>query len=272
MMREYRYLPEYRPRVARIGFAFMIIMLAAFSFAYGQTDPNPDKSTITRTSGEKCGITKTIVRGVVVDEVGAVIPGATITAGCIIGLDSMSAVADQYGEFEMIVGSGIHHMKIEANGFETVRYSDLDLSTSNQEPLNLTVKLDTQKIMHSGPRVFKDEPNFFVTVLDKAGAIIPGAAVKAVNRESKAVSSIGEDDIARFIDYLEPGTYELNVTAEGFKTLVFKDLKIEGNEKARFKVQLAANVTVVEESIIRDSLIDFRKTDMSETMQIKPNR
>src|ERR1700728_532913 len=59
------------------------------------------------------------------------------------------------------------------------------------------------------------------TVLDQAGAAIPNAAVTATRQDTGAVSQVTTTETGNYtFPSLEPGTYNLKFSANGFQTSV----------------------------------------------------
>ncbi|HKY29119.1 MAG TPA: TonB-dependent receptor [Pyrinomonadaceae bacterium] len=72
------------------------------------------------------------------------------------------------------------------------------------------------------------------TVSDQNGAVIPGAAVKVVNRttnESRSV--VSNEDGGYVISSLAPGTYEVSIEAQGFQRFVVSQVVLQVNQELR---------------------------------------
>src|ERR1044071_3763091 len=67
-------------------------------------------------------------------------------------------------------------------------------------------------------------------VHDTAGAVIPAAAVKVVNPSTSQEFSTVTNDIGSYtFTTLAPGTYNLTISAKGFRTLTQRDIVITVN-------------------------------------------
>lgn len=78
------------------------------------------------------------------------------------------------------------------------------------------------------------------TVTDPSGAVIPGARVVATNT-STGVSSSGVTNAAGLyvISYLNPGPYEIKVTASGFKTFARSGITLTVAQQLKLNFQLS---------------------------------
>ncbi len=77
------------------------------------------------------------------------------------------------------------------------------------------------------------------TVTDASNAVIPGATVTITSQDTGQVrtSTTGSDGVYRF-PLLTPGTYNLKVTASGFKNAEAKDIKVNVTETPVFDEKL----------------------------------
>ena len=109
-------------------------------------------------------------------------------------------------------------------------------------------------------------------VTDPAGAVVPGAAVKAVNEATNVEASTVSNGEGRFLfPNLKPGSYRVIVSAQGFKQSVSSGVVLQVNQAARLDMQLTVgsvseevNVTSVApvletESASRGAVIDQTK-------------
>ena len=82
-----------------------------------------------------------------------------------------------------------------------------------------------------------------VTVVDQSGAVVPGAAVSAVNRDTgdarQAVS--GSDGSATLTALQLTGSYHVSVSKSGFTTEEVSDVALRGGETATVRVKLMAS-------------------------------
>lgn len=91
------------------------------------------------------------------------------------------------------------------------------------------------------------------TVNDQAGAVIPGAEVTVVSRatgdERKAIT----DTAGKYaVSFLSPGDYQVSITANGFKKVLFANVKVALTETATTDAELSAG-TVSEEVTIHSA-------------------
>ncbi|MBI3697631.1 MAG: carboxypeptidase regulatory-like domain-containing protein [Acidobacteria bacterium] len=86
------------------------------------------------------------------------------------------------------------------------------------------------------------------TVTDTTGAVVAGAKATVVNTETSFVSnSVTNNEGYYYVPYLNPGTYQLQIEAAGFKKYVRDGIILRTNEQPRIDVQL--EVGSVSESI-----------------------
>ncbi len=74
---------------------------------------------------------------------------------------------------------------------------------------------------------------------DANGAVVPGAAVVAINQKT-GVSVTGKSDNTGTYQFvtLQPGTYALKITMSGFKTTERRDIVVEANNTTRSNITL----------------------------------
>jgi hypothetical protein len=89
------------------------------------------------------------------------------------------------------------------------------------------------------------------TVLDHSGALVPGATVEATNNATGIARPVLTNSVGEYrLAPLAPGSYTVKVTAQGFKTIVQRDLTLEVNQVARTDFTLevgdVAQLTTVE--------------------------
>src|SRR5688572_33093711 len=71
-------------------------------------------------------------------------------------------------------------------------------------------------------------------VEDQSGAVVPNAQVEATSRETGLSHTATSDTEGNFnIGNLPPGTYNIRITAPGFRTLTREGLVVRANEIAR---------------------------------------
>ena len=77
------------------------------------------------------------------------------------------------------------------------------------------------------------------TVEDQSGAVVPNAEVQATNRETGAQRTTTSDSAGNYtILTLLPGTYDVRVTASGFRTLTRERVEVRANEVARANIRM----------------------------------
>ena len=83
------------------------------------------------------------------------------------------------------------------------------------------------------------------TVTDASGAVVPGAelTLTSVARQISAKSTSGSDGLYSFPN-LVPGSYDLKVSAKGFKPLSQKNLAVSVSQNARVDVRLEVGTDV----------------------------
>ena len=77
------------------------------------------------------------------------------------------------------------------------------------------------------------------TVTDPSGATVPGAemTLTSLERQTTAKATVGSDGLYAFPN-LEPGAYELKVSAPGFKAFTQTGITLVVNQIARLDVKL----------------------------------
>ncbi|MBI3208747.1 MAG: TonB-dependent receptor [Candidatus Solibacter usitatus] len=85
------------------------------------------------------------------------------------------------------------------------------------------------------------------TVRDASGALIPGASVTVVKLDTRASRTTTTNSAGFFaVPLLQPGSYQVRVTKEGFKQITQTDLTLQLNEQARLEFVMEIG-SVVEE-------------------------
>ena len=81
-------------------------------------------------------------------------------------------------------------------------------------------------------------------VTDPSGAAVPGATVKAINVNTKIEKEVKTTSVGNYtIPYLDPGVYRIEVSAEGFQTLVREQIVLRVADKVNLPLQLAIGKT-----------------------------
>jgi hypothetical protein len=107
------------------------------------------------------------------------------------------------------------------------------------KPSRMLVRLAALVALCSGPALAQDTAQITGTVQDPSGAIVSGAQVTVVNAGiglTRATTT--NTDGAYLAPGLPAGTYDLSVTAPGFKTFQAKKIIVQVAEKARVEVTL----------------------------------
>lgn len=101
-------------------------------------------------------------------------------------------------------------------------------------------------------------------VTDPASAAVPGANVKIHSRATGLVREVSTDFGGRYnFPSLLPGSYEVQVSASGFRTSKTDDLDVKVNSVARLDVRL--EIGQVSEQVTVSSTAALLQTDKSET-------
>jgi hypothetical protein len=82
-------------------------------------------------------------------------------------------------------------------------------------------------------------------VTDVADAVVPSAAIRAINEGTNIEAAATTDDLGRFVfTSLKPGSYRVTATAKGFKESVSAGVVLQVNQAARLDIKLTVgNVT-----------------------------
>ena len=100
-------------------------------------------------------------------------------------------------------------------------------------------------------------------VHDTAGAVIPGAAVKVVNPSTAQEFSIVTNDVGSYtFGSLPPGTYNLTISAKGFRTLTQRDIVITPNIVRR--EDLTLEIGQVNETVTVEASAASLQTDKAD--------
>src|SRR3954454_5314079 len=77
------------------------------------------------------------------------------------------------------------------------------------------------------------------TVEDPSGSVVPKATVTVVNKQTGAIRETSSDEAGRFsILTVSAGTYDLKVTAPGFRQLTKTDIDVAINSVTRADAKL----------------------------------
>ena len=115
------------------------------------------------------------------------------------------------------------------------------------------------------------------TVEDPTGAIVPKAKVTLTSKETAAIREAEADEVGRYnILNLQPGAYELKVTAPGFRTSTRSDIEVTINTVTRINVrlevgQMTEQVTISAEAVqLQTDKSDVRHEITGQTVQNMP--
>ncbi|HEY2974580.1 MAG TPA: carboxypeptidase-like regulatory domain-containing protein [Pyrinomonadaceae bacterium] len=112
-------------------------------------------------SQAEVGNARSSLRGRVLDQNRAAIPGAKVVAEATIGSRSVSAITDQNGEFALMLEPGEYTVRVTVNGFsdavQTIRlnqgsnpFFEVILQVSGQSAVSLSLTSGAIKLMRSG--------------------------------------------------------------------------------------------------------------------------
>lgn len=101
------------------------------------------------------------------------------------------------------------------------------------------------------------------TVVDPAGAVVASAAIEARNTETNAVYPVASSSTGNYtLPGLPPGTYELDISAPGFKKLVRSGLLVQNAQTIRIDAKLEVGTTT--ESVTVTEAAPLLKTESGE--------
>ncbi|MBI3472238.1 MAG: carboxypeptidase regulatory-like domain-containing protein [Candidatus Solibacter usitatus] len=109
------------------------------------------------------------------------------------------------------------------------------------------------------------------TVTDQTGAVVVGAAVKAINSATRQERMAPTDQTGEYsIPLLPIGEYTVTVEAAGFKTGVIQGLVLQVNQEARVDVTLTVGATA--ETVAVEATAPLLVTDSSSVGQVIENK
>lgn len=107
------------------------------------------------------------------------------------------------------------------------------------------------------------------TVSDASGAVIPGVAVTATNRDTRTNRNTVTNEVGIYrIPYLNPGYYEINFEADGFKKLLRSNVQVRSAETVRVNVPLEVGTLV--ETVEVSAASQLLETETSVTGDLVP--
>lgn len=104
-------------------------------------------------------------------------------------------------------------------------------------------------------------------VVDSGGGVIPGATVLVAGASGAPFTTVTNNEGVFSVPALNPGTYKVSVTLQGFKTAVISDVRVVPNQPATVKAVL--EVGTVSETITVSSsseLINTQTATISSTL------
>ena len=87
------------------------------------------------------------------------------------------------------------------------------------------------------------------TVSDPSGAVVPGATVELINKDTNSVQSTTTDEAGQYsFTGVRPGQYAINVSLSGFSTATVQNVMVEVNKSSviNVKLEVGAEHTVIE--------------------------
>ena len=109
------------------------------------------------------------------------------------------------------------------------------------------------------------------TVTDTSGAVIPAAEVTLRNVNTNDATNRQTNEVGQYVfDFVLPGTYELTVEVEGFRTFVQQNILVQ--TRADITVNAAMEVGAVAETITVEEApvaVSFNSTTMETTLDTK---
>ena len=88
------------------------------------------------------------------------------------------------------------------------------------------------------------------SVTDPTGAVVPSATVQIVNTATQVTKEAATDTQGRFLfSFLQPGSYQLNVSATGFNTYHQTGITLNVNAPATVNVRLAVQSASAEVTV-----------------------
>jgi Carboxypeptidase regulatory-like domain/TonB dependent receptor-like, beta-barrel len=104
------------------------------------------------------------------------------------------------------------------------------------------------------------------TVVDPAGAVVASAAIEARNTDTNAVYPVASSSTGNYtLPGLPPGTYELDISASGFKKFVRPSLVVQNAQTIRINAKLEVGATT--ESVTVTEAAPLLKTESGELSQ-----
>src|SRR5882724_5585020 len=94
------------------------------------------------------------------------------------------------------------------------------------------------------------------TVRDQSGAVVPSATVVIINTGTNATRRLTTSDKGTFIlENLEPVTYRIEVSAQGFKKAVLEDVKVDTSTVVSTNLVLNAGDVATEVTVTANAAL-----------------
>ncbi len=101
-------------------------------------------------------------------------------------------------------------------------------------------------------------------VTDAQGSVVPGAAVKLINKATKQERTDTTNDEGRYVfAAIDPGLYEVTATAQGFRTTVVSDVKAEIAKAASLDITLQPGGVGEQVTITAAGEVQLQREDSS---------
>lgn len=106
------------------------------------------------------------------------------------------------------------------------------------------------------------------TVTDPRGAVIPGATVTIHNTGTGIDKVVPTNDVGLYsAPFVQPGSYEITASKQGFARVVRKDLTLQVGQTLTIDLSLPLQTTTETVTVTGESsLVDTDKTEMSQVV------
>lgn len=132
---------KYRKRMGKRAAAVFGTILGFFTIGYSQQNPPPERSS---TSAKRIVLNgKGVIKGVVTDPHGAVIPGVKIELYQEGRKNPLKTTSDKNGSFQFIdLPAGKFELKFKSDLFKLTVVEDIAISASDTRSIEITMELD----------------------------------------------------------------------------------------------------------------------------------
>jgi len=106
-------------------------------------------------------------------------------------------------------------------------------------------------------------------VSDSSGAVVPGATVRVINVSTNVVTTLTTNGAGVYVaTSLNPGVYNVEAEAKGFKTAIVKGitLEVDGNPKINLTLQVGQVSEKVEVTTESAPLLQTQQSDLGQTV------